>query len=366
MSSPVKAPCAFLVLGMLLLVCACADKQESPEKSDRVFALSDTMAKHIQLDTVSQEPVIQVLSLTAHVEADENKLFEIYPFVGGSVTRIKVELGDRVEKGEVLAVIKSGEIAEYERELSDAKSDVAVAQKNLSVQRDLLQSKLSTDREVLTAQRELSKAEADLRRIEEIFRIYSINANSEYIIKAPTAGVIIRKNINNDETLRADRSSSIFTIAELSEVWVIADVYENDISRVAPGLPVEIRAVAYPNAVINAQIDKVFNVLDPDTRTMSIRMRVPNSNGSLKPGMVATATISYQQPERMLAVKSSSIVFDAGKSFVVLYKDRHNISIRSVDVDNTVADVTYIKGGLNEGDVVVSKGQLFLYDALTD
>lgn len=347
-----------------LLSCS-ADNQQTVEQQ-RAFALSDTMMKHIVLDTARETPLHGALTLTGRVAADENQLIDVYPFVGGTVQRVTVELGDYVSKGQVLAVLRSGEVAEYERQLTDARSDVAVAQKNLTVQRELLQSKLASERDVLSAQRELSKANAELTRIEEIYRIYGITAKSEYVVHAPIDGYVIRKDINADMTLRADRTTSMFTIARLNQVWVMADVYENDISKISPGVPASITTVAYPDSIIHANVDKVFNVIDDRTRTMTVRMRVPNTNAILKPGMAAVATIRYSRPGTLISVASSSIVFDAGKTYVVVYRDRRNMRVQEVAVQETVDNRTFVTSGLRSGDVVLSQGQLFVYDALTD
>lgn len=351
---------------LVLALTACHDADQPSGDKQHVFALSDTMMRSIGLDTARMTQMHGVLSLTGRVIADENHLIDVFPFVGGTVQKVTVELGDYVSKGQVLAIIRSGEVAEYERQLADARSDLALAQKNLAVQRDLLGSKLASERDVLSAQRELAKAEAELNRIEEIYRIYGITNKSEYVVRAPIDGFVIRKDVNTDMTLRADRSASMFTVARLNEVWVMADVYENDISKVAPGVDAEITTVAYPDSVIHASVDKVFNVIDDRTRTMAVRMRVPNAGAKLKPGMAAVAKVRYSRPGEMLSVASSSVVFDAGKAYVVVYRDRRNLRVQEVGIQETVEGRTYVTSGLNAGDVVLSKGQLFVYDALTD
>lgn len=351
---------------LMLALTACQDGDEPSGNRKHAFVLSDTMMRHVAFDTVRMTPMHGVLSLTGRVIADENHLIDVFPFVGGTVQRVTVELGDYVSKGQVLAIIRSGEVAEYERQLTDARSDLALAQKNLAVQRDLLGSKLASERDVLSAQRELAKAEADLNRIEEIYRIYGITNKSEYVVRAPIDGFIIRKDVNTDMTLRADRGASMFTVARLNEVWVMADVYENDIAKVSPGVAAEITTVAYPDSIIRASVDKVFNVIDDRTRTMAVRMRVQNADAKFKPGMAAVVRVRYSRPGEMLSVAASSVVFDAGKAYVVVYRDRRNLLVQEVGIHETVEGRTYVASGLTAGDIVLSKGQLFIYDALTD
>lgn len=356
---------AFVCAASIISI-SCGSRGSNYAANRRIFVLSDTMMHHLRLDTAKTEPLRGVLFLTGKITADESKIKDVYPFVGGTVTSVETELGDFVHKNQVLAVIKSGEVADYDRQLIDARSDVAVAQKNLTIQQELLQSRLSSERDMISAKRDLAKAQADLQRIEEMYRIYSFSKNSEYLVKAPSDGYVIRKDIVTEMTLRADRASSIFTIADLNDVWVMADVYENDISKVALGVAAEITTVAYPDSIIYGSINKVYNILDELTRTMSVRIKLHNSGGSLKPGMAATISIRYQRQGTMTAIPSSCIVFDNGKNFVVIYKNNMNVQVREVQVAETVEELTYIKSGIQPGDVVVSQGQLFIYDALTD
>lgn len=355
--------CTILCTAALL---SCTGTKDHTPKEKSAFVISETMMQRIALDTAREQPLSEILNLNGHIAVDASKKVEVFPFIGGTVTTVSAELGDVVRKGQVLAVIRSGDVAEYERQLIDAKSDVVLAQKSLSVQRDLQQSRLSSDRDVLAAQRELEKADAELKRIHEIYRIYNINDRSEYLIRAPISGFVVEKNVNADMNLRADRLQSMFTVAELSEVLVLADVYETDISKVSVGMTAEITTLSYPDSVIVGVVDKVFSVLSPETKTMSVRIKVANRDFRLKPGMVATVRLRFNKKGSMVAVPSSSIIFDASKNFVVVYRDRHNITVREVRVASTSDGKSFILNGVSVGDVVVCKNQVFLYDALTD
>ncbi|WP_333818887.1 efflux RND transporter periplasmic adaptor subunit [Ohtaekwangia sp.] len=348
-----------------LLLTQCGEKgNDTPES--KAFSLSDTMLKSIALDTVKEKPVKGVLNLNGKIAADENRLVEIFPIVGGNVLEVDAELGDYVNKNQTLAIIKSGEVAEYDRQLIDAQSDVLVAQKNLSVKQDLYESKLSSDRELISAQKDLEKAEAALKRISETFAIYNFNRQSEYRLKSPISGFVIQKKLSRDMTLPSDHSESVFTVAELDEVWAIADVYENDIARISHGMNVTITPLSYPGEKINGRIDKILSVLDPETRTMKVRIRLPNPGFKLKPEMLASVKAQYDEPKTLTAVPSSAIIFDNSRQFVMVFKDRFNIETREVDVYKTTDDTTWLNSGLKPGEVVISRNPLFIYDALND
>lgn len=348
------------------LLQACGHSEVNHEDERKAFVLSETMMKSVKLDTVHEMKVHGILNLNGKIVADESRRVEVFPVVGGNVLSVDAELGDFVHKDQILAIIRSGEVAEYDRQLIDAQSDVLVAQKNLNVKQDLFDSKLSSERELVTAQKELEKAEAALTRVKETLSIYNFNEKSEYRIKAPISGFIIQKNINRDMTLPSSHSESVFTIAELSEVWAIANVYESDISRIAEGMDVTISVLSYPGKLIRGKIDKIFNVLDPETKTMRVRINIPNPEFKLKPEMLVTVKVEYSENRILNAVPASSIIFDNSRQFVMVFKSRFNIETREVETYKASDVTAWIKSGLSPGEVVISKNQLFIYDALND
>jgi cobalt-zinc-cadmium efflux system membrane fusion protein len=355
-----------LLLGLFVWGCDAAGESEKDNDEKKAFVLSDTMLKNMELDTVRATRVTGMLNLNGKIVADEGRTVEIFPIVGGNVLAVNAELGDYVTKNQTLGVIRSGEVAEYDRQLIDAQSDVLVAHKNLNVKQDLFDAKLVSERELVSSQKELEKAEAALRRIRETLSIYNFNENSEYHLKAPINGFVISKKINRDMTLPAGHSESVFTIAELSEVWAVANVYESDISRIHEGMPVSVNTLSYPGEEIRGKVDKIFNVLDEETKTMKIRIKIKNSDFKLKPEMLATVKVLYNEDKSLLSVPSSAIIFDNSREFVMIFKDRYNIETREVEVYKTTEGKTWITTGIADGEIVISKNQLFIYDALND
>lgn len=353
-------------VALIVLLTECSQQDQVTETDKKTFVLSSTMLANTKLDTAKVSTVRGVLNLNGKIVADENRLVEIFPIVGGNVLSINAELGDYVRKNQVLGVIRSGEVAEYDRQLIDAQSDVLVAQKDLSVKRDLYNSKLISERDIVAAQRELEKADAALKRIKETFDIYGFNSQSEYFLKSPIDGFIISKKINRDMTMPSDHNESVFTVAELSEVWAVANVYESDISKISKGMEVAVTTLSYPGEVIHGKVDKIFNVLDPDTKTMKVRVKIPNTDFKLKPEMMATTKIFYNEPRSLTSVPASAIIFDKSRQFVMVFKDRYNIETREVEVHSTTEDTAWLLAGVNEGEIIISQNQLFIYDALND
>lgn len=357
-----------LFLGILVIILSFTScKHEAlPANDSNTFVLSDTMMKRIELHKVQIEPIKLQLKLIGKIMADENKMAEVFPLVGGNVAEVNVELGDYVQKGSVLAVIRSGEVADFERQLTDAQSDVLVAQKNLQVVQDLFQSKLASEKDVMTAKNEVNKTQAELERIKEVFSIYGIDKKAEYQVKSPINGFIIEKKINRDMQLRSDKSDNIFTIADIKDVWVNANVYESDISKIHPNMEAEVKTLSYPDSTFKGKVDKIYNILDPETKTMKVRIRLANTNYILKPEMNATITLRYNEGGEMMAVPSSAVIFDKNKSFIMVFQDRYTIETREIEVHKQVGDVTYVKKGIQPGEKIISKNQLLIYDALND
>lgn len=339
---------------------------EPPPADAKAFAVSDSMMARIALDTVKVKPVENRIELNGRIAAAADRLADIYAIVGGQVISVDAELGDRVTKGQTLAVIRSSEVAQFESELIDARSDVRFAEKNLQVQQDLFASKLISERELVQAQQELAKARAQLQRIQETFAIYHFRDGSVYEVKAPISGYLIDRRVNKDVVLPAGQNERIFSIAELDEVWALAEVYESDIARVKEGLPAEISTLSYPDRAFPGTVDKIFNILDPRTRTMRVRVKLQNPETLLKPEMIARVRLTFQEEQQLPSIPAGAIISESGKQYVMVFKDRYNVLTRQVRPFRTTGATAWIAEGLEPGEVVISKGQLFIYDALND
>lgn len=354
-----------VIAAILMTAIACSNHNKS-ETTDGPFVVSDTMMRQLEFAEAHIETVKSQLPLVGKIIADENKLVEIFPLVGGYVKDVSVELGDYVQKGQVLSIIRSGEVADFERQMIDAKNDLIVSQNGLRVAQELYSSKLVSEKEVLAARNEVIKNQAEIERLEQVFSIYGIDNKAEYSVKAPISGFVIDKKITRDMQLRSDKSDNIFTIAEISDVWVSANVYETDISKIRPGMNAEIKTLSYPDTLFLGKVDKIYNFLDPQTRTMKVRIRLPNAKYLLKPEMNASITLKYEEGYQNLAVPSNALIFDKNKSFVIVFHSANNLETREVEVNKQTGETTYLRGGLVPGEKVVSKNQLMLYNALNN
>ena len=357
-----------LIIGIAIVslsLTSCKKEVENPQTNSS-FALSDSMLKTTSTATATTQIVKNELSFYGKITADNNKMIDVYPLVGGNVIKVNVELGDYVHKGQVLAIIKSTDVADFEKQSIDAKSDLLVAKNNLKVAQELFDGKLNSESDVLQAKSEVNKAQSQLSKIQETYKIYNIKAGSIYEVTAPISGFIIQKSINQDMLLRSDRSENIFDIAEISEVWAMANINEIDINKVKLGIDASVTTLSYPDKVFKGKVDKIFNVIDPQTKAMQARIKLQNPGFLLKPDMNANIKLSFNEDKSMIAIPSDAIVFDKSKNFVMIFKDRHNIETRQVEVFRVVGDTTYISSGLKENEKVITNNQLFIYRALND
>ncbi len=354
----------YICAGILCL--ASCGKKAAPAETRKTFVLSDSMLKTTTTAPAETQQLRNELRFYGSITADNNKLTEVYPAVGGNVLSVNVELGDYVKKGQLLATIRSAEAAGFEKELSDAENDVLVAKNNWKIAQELYAGKLNTERDVMEARSLYDKALSQLNRMKETFNIYSIRAGAIYEIRSPMNGFIIEKNINQDMLLRSDRSDNIFDIAEIDEVWAIANVNEADINQVKLGVDAYVTTLTYPDKVYSGKVDKIFNIIDPETRSMKVRVKLHNEDFLLKPQMRANIRIAYTEDRRMMTIPASALIFDKSKYFVMVFRDRYNIETRQVEIYRQLGDLAYISSGLDEGEKVVTANQLYIYDAIND
>lgn len=354
-----------LVTGMLSGIQSCTKKKENTEDS-AAFMLSDTMMSRITLDTVKTEVVRNELTLVGKIVPDENRVIKVFPLVGGNVEEVNVELGDNVKKGQKLATIRSGEVADMERQMIQAQSDLLIAQKNLSSTEDLYESKLVPERDAITARQMVDKAKAELNRVRELFSIYGLGKSTNYTVRSPISGFIIDKNVNRGMQLRSDNSESLFTVGQIADVWVMANVNESDIPRIRLGMPADVKTISFPDQLFKGKVDKIYNVLDPETRAMKIRIQLQNVDMKLKPEMHATVTLNFEEGTSLPAIPARAVIFDRSKNWVMVFHSRSHIETRAVEVYRSLSNRAYITEGLKPGETIISSNQLLVYDALND
>ena len=362
----------FLFLGVLqIAISSCGHRTTETSDDAEQFCIPDSLMKNITIDTVKSEFVMSSLNLSGKISFNEDNVEKIFPQVSGHVAEVKVSLGDYVQKGQLLATVRSSDMANHYGDYKAAQSELAIARKNLEVTADMRSSGVSSEKDYLTAQSEYNKALAQFNKESEDFKIYggsfknSDSTGSGYRVKAPISGFIVEKNINTGMELRADAANNIFTISDLREVWAIANVYETDISKIKLGNDVEVTTLSYPDKKFLGKVERISNILNPETNVMSVKVHLDNPDFTLKPGMFANVSILFPGTEKKLVLPSRSVLFDDNRNYVVSFKKRCDVNMQPVNVYKQVNDKMYIQDdSLHEGDLVVARNNLFVFTAL--
>lgn len=345
---------------------SCKEKKIAEEAAKK-FELSDTMAKMIALDSVENCYISDAISLSGEVGFNENNVNKVFPRGSGQVVECKVTLGDKVTEGQVLATIRSAEIAGNYSDLKSADADLAIAKRAFENTSQLYQNGIASERELNEAKQNYEKAKTSKTKLENILSINggkNTNATGSYNLVAPISGYIVEKKVNTGNFIRPDMGDYLFTVSDLKDVWVFANVFEADIPKVKEGFAVKISTLAYPDKMFDGKIDKVSEVLDPVNKVMKVRVKLDNASGLLKPQMFARVIVSNHEKQKAICVPTKSLLNQDGKSYVVVYRSAKDMSIEEVELIKTVAEKTFVKGRLQPGEKLIVNNQLLIFQQL--
>src|SRR5579863_392914 len=342
---------------------ACHDKSPA-EDSKKGYVLPDSLLKTIEIDRVINTRVMNTLTLTGKVDFNEDNVIKLFPTISGQVSDIKVMLGDYVKQGQVLAVIKSPDMAGYSNDFTTAKSNLEIARKNVDATNDMYKSGLASQKDLITAQEGYNQALSAYEKSQRVLNLNGGSLSGEYILKSPINGFVVDRQVNNNMMIRSDNSTALFTISDLKNVWVMANVYESNITNVKMGDSVNITTLSYPGKIFKGRIDKIMNVLDPSNKVMKLRIILANPGYLLKPEMFASVVVNTTENKNMVSIRSRALIFDHSQYYVLVYKSPSDITIRPVQVQNTVGDRTYISEGLVEGERLIGTEALLIYQEL--
>jgi cobalt-zinc-cadmium efflux system membrane fusion protein len=353
----------FSLLSLPFALSSCSEKAAAGEEKQG-YVLPDSLLKTIEIDTVHTSKLMTYLTLTGKVDFNEDRVIKIYPAISGQVSDIKVMLGDYVKKGQPLAVLKSSEMAGFSNDYAIARSNLEVAKKSLDAANDMYKSGLASQRDQLEAQESYNQALSALQKAQRVLSLNGGSLNGEYVVRAPISGFIVEKQVNNNMMIRPDNSANLFTISDLKNVWVIANVYESNIANVKSGDSVQVTTLSYPGKIFRGRVDRIMHVLDPTNKVMKLRIVLSNPDYLLKPEMFASVLVRNTENKKMISIPSRALIFDHSQYYVLIYKSPSDITIRQVQVTNTAGDRTFIAGGLSEGERLIGTQALLIYQEL--
>jgi membrane fusion protein, heavy metal efflux system len=355
----------------ILVFSSCGSKTSADSTLVQNFCIPDSLLKNVTFDTLKPAPVVSELSLSGKITFNEDNVVKVFPLVSGHVSDVRASLGDYVEKGQVLATIRSTDMANYYNDFKTSRAELEIARKSLEVVKNMQNSGVSSEKDLLVAQNDYQKALSQFNKMKEVLKIngstFSLNdsVGSGYLIKAPITGFIVDKNISNGMDIRSDANDNLFTISDLKEVWAVANVYETDISKIKIGSASVISTISYPDKKIQGKVSRISNMLDPDTKIMSVKILLPNQDFALKPGMYAHIAIQIPENRTLLSVETATIIFDDNKSYILRYRGKCNVSEQRVNVVKSLNERSFIEAdSLHANDLAISRNGLFIFTAM--
>ncbi len=391
--------------GLLLLLTACSPSttpQLTPAavvtttqapKTPLQLRLSPEQVNQMHLTTalVTRRPLSLQVQTSGQVQIAADRMTEVTAPVTGRVEQVLVSLGTRVQTGQLLAKLRSDEAAQLESDLlqrgMDLEADRAQAQVQVTLSRgsflreqQLFQEKVGAKADLEAARGEYQKAQASLQSLQakrqallttaaERLRLLGLPSGEAQRVlrerrvanlipvRAPRSGIVTARNINPGELI--DNTKPLFTLADLSQVWVVAQVFEQNIALVRPGLAVAVRVDSYPGQIFTGRLDYVAPSLEAATRTLPVRATVANPQGRLRPQMFARLTLQAGSLT-VLAVPSGAVQ-KSGETYVAYVPSAdHTYQERRLRLGRTLDAYTEVISGLQPGEAVVVQGSLQL------
>jgi len=292
------------------------------------------------------------LKVTGTVNPDVSRNVPVISLASGRVVEIHTRLGDTVTKGQLLMKVQSADISGAYSDYQQAIADEALARKQLERSQRLYDRGAIAQKDLEIAESVETKAKVSIKTTLEHLRVLGVdpdNPSPIVEIKAPVSGVISDQQVTGSSGVQGLASPSPFTISDLTHVWIVCDVFENDLGNVRLGENTDIRLNAYPNRVITGVISNIGPVLDPNIRTAKIRIEVENP-GLMRPGMFVTATFHGPQKEARAAVPAAAILHLHDRDWVyVPVKDKQfrRVEVSGGDMlpDNMQEVISGIKPG---------------------
>ncbi len=347
------------------LLVSCRPRTAEHVDTSGVLLLHDSLRQIVTVDTVRMAAVPDELLLNGRVTFDAGRMAGVYPAFGGIITDIRVETGDYVRKGDVLAIVRSPEAADIVRERAEAGSQVEVAKRQHQVARELYDSGMAAETDLLVARQEETAAAAELKRLDEWIGVNRISGDGMYALVSPVSGFIVEKSVSRDMQLRPDYEEAVFTVSGLEEVWIVADVYESDISKVKEGGPVRITTLAYKDEEFTGHVEKLSPMLDPESKTLAVRIRLKNEAYRLKPGMFTNVYLRQSGPVKELAsIPAGAVIFESSRHYVVVVDHNNRLVPVKIEVYKEADGRVYITRGLSGNECVVTRNALLVYNAI--
>jgi cobalt-zinc-cadmium efflux system membrane fusion protein len=329
------------------------------EESPDVNVITPEHPEQFRLVGVELQPIRDALKVTGSVAPDISRSIPVVSLSGGRVLDVKARLGDEVKKGQPLLSITSPDISAAFSEYQKFQTDEVLARKQLDRAQLLYEKGALAQKDLQVAEDTEQKAKVDVSTAAERIHILGADLNhpSPIIgITAPVSGTIVEQNITPGTGVKSlDNTPNLFVIADLSRIWILCDVYENDLAKVHLGDNAEVRLNAYPDKVLHGRVSNIGRVLDPATRAAKVRLELDNISGLMRPNMFASVTFAATSLKQRPVIPSTAVLQLHDKSWV--FRKEPNGSFRRQEIQTGAAlpdGKLEVPGGLSAGDQIAA------------
>jgi cobalt-zinc-cadmium efflux system membrane fusion protein len=358
---------AALCVPLSLLLAGCNEAKPDPkaEAPPAANVEPDLDANNFKVDKPEQFPLVAAiehraapaLNVTGVVQPDINRAVPVISLAAGRVVEIKARLGDTVSKGQLLLRVRSNDVSGAYQTYLKTENDERLARVQLERAQTLYEKGATAKSALEQAEVAEQDAKVGLNAATEQLQLLGIDKDHPsgiVDIIAPISGVITDQQVTNASGVQGLGSPNPFTISDLSYVWIVCDVYENDLDAVRVGEYADIRLNAYPNQTFKGRVDNILPVLDPNLRTAKVRLEVANP-GQMRVGMFANATFYGKQAEMRSAVPTTAILHLHDREWVYApLSAGHFKRLEVVTGSMLPNNMQEVVSGIKPGDQVVS------------
>jgi cobalt-zinc-cadmium efflux system membrane fusion protein len=345
---------------------------ESKAETAELFTVPQDQMAHVQVVSVEKSALTRVLRLTGAVAYNAFKTTPVFPAVGGPVRELLVTPGETVHAGQPLLTVNSPDFSAARSAFLKARTAFLLAEKFYARAQDLFSHGAVAEADFQTAESTRNQAQADLQSTEDALRVLGVSdpesleknppkTTSQVPVLAPVAGVVVERLVGPGQLLQAG-TTQVFTISDMSTVWVLVNVYQGEVAFVRPGDGVDITTDAYPDT-FHGRISYVAPALDPATRTLQARIVTENPGNKLKKDMYVTASVNAGSIASALTVPDAAVLHDTeNQPFVYVQSStkQNEFARRLVQVGDSHGGRTQVTDGLKEGEHLIGDGSLFL------
>lgn len=345
------------------------DGHDEHGESGRVKMAVEKQKQHgVVVVSAKQQRLGGVISATGKVEVNADRIAHVSPRINGKIVAIRASLGDSVAAGQTLVILDSVELGEALNRYHQSKTKLALAQSNMDRIKVLVDKKIAARKDILQAETDYKTAQTEQHTDEERLSMYGVSTTDLkgeghkkplLPVRSPIGGIVTEKHAIVGEL--ADPSKSLYTVADLSSVWVLVDINEKDLAKVRKGQTAIVNVGAFPDMKLKGRITYIADLVNEATRTVKARIEVSNPGRKLKPEMFATVELSLpSNTPPVLAIPDDALQMFEGRKVLFVTDDGTEFEIRKVELGRSSGGLTEVISGLKEGERYAAKGSFLL------